>query len=604
MSALLLGLALGLMPQVEAAQAPALVHIYVTAVDAKGRAVDGLVPDDFRILEDGAVRRVDSVRLVRASGALQPGDTVLPILTSTDERTEAAHEGTRVIGLFLDEYHVSPGDSTDVVRRALLAFIDDHLGPRDLVVVLRPLDSLLRIRATRDLRAVRAMVASFEGRKGLLEPRNSFEENFIAAGHPQVEAVRAQISTSVLHALVTHLGELPGGRKALVIASEGFDRGIRRRGENLPTASGLVRLSHRAGVMLHPLDPRRPPGPDPAAADVLPALPGREMLQLLAEGTGGVAMFGPEAWRDGLANALGELNHYYVVGFESPAGGDGRLRPIDVRPTRSAVHLRAPTGYWTDSPLEQMRMSLAARASIPPPPPLPLRRTSPLIRPWFGVARGGEGFARVSFVWEPVDRLPGVRQRGGDPARVSMRVMTADGTPVFEGLVTSVDAGMPDLSLVTFDAPAGRLRIELSIEDARAGRLDTDVRDVIVESPAGPVALGTAAVIRGRTARDMRELRDDPGAVPTASRTFSRTEQLLVRVPVYAGQQTADVSARLVSRAGRAMRQLLVTPGPWPDQQQIDVPLAALPAGEYRLEVTAAQEGYAVTEALDFRIVP
>ncbi len=588
-----------------------LVHVFVTATDARGRSVDDLDADDFRILEGGVPRQVESVRLVRAGGTPAPGETPPPILTVTDERTEAAREGTRVIGIFLDEYHLAPGASTDVVREALLELVDARLGPRDLVVLLRPLDSLLRIRATRDLEAVRAEIAAFEGRKGLLEPRSEFEENFIAASPERIEAVRSQIATSALNALVAHLDRLPGGRKAIVVASEGFELGTRRRGELLPTVSGVIRLSHRAGVVIHALDPRPEPVTSSGTAErdgvtqgAAPSLPGRDVLRELVEGTDGLALFGPTAWRESFGQVAAGLNHYYVVGFQSGAPGDGRFHEIDVAVARPAVVARAPAGYWTDSPLERLRVTMAARAAAPPPPPLPVRRTSPLIRPWFGVARGAEGFARVSFVWEAVELQPGARRRTVPPARIAMRVTTIDGTPVFEGVVDAWEAGSPATSLASFDAPEGRLRIEMSIEDAAASRLDTDVRDVLVDAPAGPLALGTAAVFRARTAREVREMRDDPRAVPTASRTFFRGEQLLIRLPVYADGGHADVSARLVSRAGRAMRTLTAEPGPLAGQQQFDLPLAGLPAGEYRLEVTAARDGRAVSDALDFRVVP
>ena len=52
------------------------------------------------------------------------------------------------------------------------------------------------------------------------------------------------------------------------------------------------------------------------------------------------------------------------------------------------------------------------------------------------------------------------------------------------------------------------------------------------------------------------------------------------------------------------MRRLTAEPGPLDDGQQIELALNGLPAGEYRLELTAAHDGVASTQALDLRIVP
>jgi VWFA-related protein len=604
---LLVGLTLALGAQADVSGDAGLVHVFVTATDARGRTVEDLQPADFRIDEEQVAREVASLRFIRAEGALAPGEAPGPIRSADDERREAAKEGTRIVGIFLDEYHVSPGAAAETVREALLALVNRHLGPRDLVVLLKPLDSILRIRATRDLGWVRAEIASFEGRKGRLEPRNAFEETFIAASPVQVEAVRAQISTSVLHAMITHLGDLPGGRKGVIIASEGFDRGPRRRGEALPTAAGLVRLAQRGGVVIHALDPRPEVSNPPAASAADGAAPlasGREMLRALTGDTEGYALFGPDGWGDGIARIVADLSHYYILGFRPAAEGDGRRRALAIRVTRPSIRLRAPQGYWTESPLDRLRVALAEQRPAPMPAALPVRRTSPLIRPWFGIGPESDGIARVTFVWEAVDRQPGGRRPTAEPARVRMRVTTPEGTPVYEAVVAPATPTHEAAALAAFDAPVGRLRVELTIEDTESRRLDTDVRDIVVERARDTLAFGTAAILRGRTARDLRELRNDPHAAPSSSRAFSRTELLLIRLPVHPADEELEISALLVSRAGRVMRELTLESAPIAGMQQVELPLAGLPAGEYRLELRASHNGESISEALDFRVVP
>ena len=75
------------------------------------------------------------------------------------------------------------------------------------------------------------------------------------------------------------------------------------------------------------------------------------------------------------------------------------------------VQLRARSGYWAPSANDRLGAELVALANRPPPPVQiePLRRSSPLIRPWFGLSLSDEGKMRVTFVWEPTAGVPGSR---------------------------------------------------------------------------------------------------------------------------------------------------------------------------------------------------
>jgi hypothetical protein len=52
------------------------------------------------------------------------------------------------------------------------------------------------------------------------------------------------------------------------------------------------------------------------------------------------------------------------------------------------------------------------------------------------------------------------------------------------------------------------------------------------------------------------------------------------------------------------MRSLPVAARPGTDLQQVEVPLAGLVAGEYRLELTAEDAGVAAKEVVVFRVTP
>jgi hypothetical protein len=405
-----------------------------------------------------------------------------------------------------------------------------------------------------------------------------------------------------LNALSTHLGSLGRARKTILFVSEGFAPGPRRRGdEALPTLETVIRTANRASVSIYPFNPTGTMAGSPSAE--------RETLRALADETDGRVI--PEALdaAAGLTRIVSDASAYYVIAFRAAhSDADGKFHPVQVQIRQRDVQIRSQRGYWAASADDLLRARLLAKDAEPRPLPEPPRHVSPLIRPWFGVARGATGSAQVSFVWEPAGRVPGDRSRADLPARITLTASKPDGTEVFEGVVRSVGYGADDSgdapARIVFETAPGRLRVRMSIEDATSRVVDTDVRDLIVNPLTAPVALGTAEVIRLRSARDFRMVEADAGAVPVAAREFSRAERLLIRLPVYATDGSPIVSARLVSKPGSAMRDLSVVPGPVPGFYQIDLPLAGLASGAYTVEFLARSPGGEAKDSLAFRVTP
>ena len=100
------------------------VRIDVIAVDARGTAISTLMPREFELREDGRLQALDDAQFLSNS--------------------------PRLVAIYLDEYHITAGADADRAREALTAFLDRELGPRDLIVVMKPLDSLYSIRLTED----------------------------------------------------------------------------------------------------------------------------------------------------------------------------------------------------------------------------------------------------------------------------------------------------------------------------------------------------------------------------------------------------------------------------------------------------------------------
>ena len=109
--------------------------------------------------------------------------------------------GGRVIGIFLDEFHVQAGDTTMRARAALTQFVDTHLRDGDTVALVKPLDPLHAITFTQDRDAIRKVIAGVRRHAGDYTPRSEFEHNFISRDPRTAEATRAQVVTAALQAL-------------------------------------------------------------------------------------------------------------------------------------------------------------------------------------------------------------------------------------------------------------------------------------------------------------------------------------------------------------------------------------------------------------------
>ncbi|MBI3490425.1 MAG: VWA domain-containing protein [Acidobacteria bacterium] len=553
-----------------------LVQLDIIVSDARGRVVSDLTPADFELREEGTPQVIEQLRFVQAAGGGDP----------------------RLFSVFLDEYHVSRGENTDRARAAVTQFVEREVGSSDLIVVMKPLDSLLTIQLTHDRDAVRRVLESFEGRRGDYEPRNAYEKNYFAGTPARIESARNQVALSALNALAVHLGALTDRRKTLVLVSEGIGRAERRRGQEfLPSLETVIRSANRANVSVYPVDPEASAADDPGGA----------ALRTLAGETDGLLIDGDLL--GGLSRAAADSKAYYLLAYRSMRPDDGKFHAVQVQAKRPGLQLRARKGYWAPSPDDALRAEVLAKINAPKPaaPLEPAPHVSTLIRPWFGMDRGDAGRTRVTFVWEPATRVPGDRSRRV-PSRLVLTALAPDGEVLFEGPVSptgpaTVDEPGATAARALFETPPGRLRLRMSIQDAGAQVLDQDVRELAVRDLHAGVVISTPEVLRARTAREFRSI-DTVAAVPVASRDFSRTETLLIRFHASgSSSERPALSARLLGRMGQVMRDLPVTPAATPDgENTIDLSLAGLASGEYAIEVTAKSAAGEATDRITFRV--
>jgi hypothetical protein len=110
--------------------------------------------------------------------------------------------------------------------------------------------------------------------------------------------------------------------------------------------------------------------------------------------------------------------------------------------------------------------------------------------------------------------------------------------------------------------------------------------------------LSTPAYYRGRTAR----LINAPDAVPTASREFTKQDQVAVRAHAWTLDGRApEFAARLLNDHGEPLHALAATVTA-PGFASVAIPIGSLGPGRYVLEMTATDEGVATQALTAFRV--
>ena len=527
--------------------------------------------------------------------------------TRPQTKYRAAREAsTRVIAVYLDEFHVSAGESTERVREALGRFIDEQLRPQDLVVVMKPLDHLTTIRFTRDRDAIRKTIAGFNGRRGDYEARTPFEEQYVGRSPAAIRIARAQIVMSGLRALTTRIGDLQGGLGAVVLVSEGFATNVpRSRERRLPDLQSLVRVASRAHVLFYAFDPSAlAPSPTTDASDGDAAGPdAMAELHTIAQQTGGQSLSGGQDLAAALQRVSHDLDAYYIVTFALPTGNDGRFHSVQVSSRRKGSQVRARSEYW--SPMPEVRLTRIA------PPPLTMRavRRSPLIDSWLGMTMEPGGRRRMIFTWTPsTSTASPARRIPVRPDIVLLKVTTLSGAVLFDGEVRPARGpgiASQRAASATFLADQGRLQLDMTILQADGTKVDTGSQDFDVpEMRSGRPQILPAQLFRAASAREVREISADVHAAPLPGREFRRTETLLLRVPTWdTSGASVTVSARLINRIGSPVSDF--TPVPFENNakvSQFDLSLARFAPGEYSIEIAAQSSSGIARELIRVKI--
>ena len=623
------------------------VRVDVIVSDKKGTPLADLKASEFEVLEDGKPQAIEQFKFIKVDGNPQPGDApARQIRTTYDEETEAGRDDVRLFVIFLDDYHTRVGGSL-VVKEPLTRFVQQQLGPNDLLAVMYPLTPIDAVTLTRNHSSIVSAIQRFEGRKFRYEPRNQFEEQYSNYPTEVVEQIRNQVTMTALRGLASRLGALREGRKAIIFVSEGFTTllppqmrnpiatlpGVgnpRARdpfaGENdaredtaqlfseadmLSQMRDVWDAANRNNAAIYTLDPRGLANFEYGIeegvgfkTDAKGLRVSQDSLRTLASETDGRAIVNQNDLSKGLAQMVRDSSAYYLIGYNSTqAPNDGKFHEIKVRVKRPGVEVRARKGYWAPTVEDTAR----AIAGPKPGPPKPVQEalasiaapggrsgagTRP-IRTWIGTARAENGKTRVTFIWEPSPSAPGTRRE--QAGRVSLIAANAGGDLVWRGRVPEAGlasaapsaAPVPGAVMgpqrVSFDAPPGKLELRISVEEAGGG----GVIDTEIRDVTVPDLTAGEGLSTPRVFRS-RTARDFQTIVrdPDALPTATREFLRTDRLLIRFDAYGSDAPvATLLNRAGQKMADLQVNPAPAGATHQIDLSLSSVAPGEYLVEL-------------------
>jgi Ca-activated chloride channel family protein len=272
-----------------------LVVFSATVVDAHGRPVTNLEPDDFRVVEEGRLQSISRFH----GGQDQPARVLLLVDGSGSmggklKVNSVRFAAERVLDALSDEDQV-----------ALAGFDSRYWG----VVAF-----------TRDREAIRRGL-------GTLDPFGS------TALHDALDEAARDVASH---------GE---GRRAVVVVTDGVDTSSTSTPEEVLVRSRALDVPIYVISAVSPLDDPESPlyvGREAQGA----AVAGGEMLERYAALSGGAAFrVSSYAGVRGAAERIAaELKHQYRLGY-APPRGPARFRRVEVRTTRRDVTVRTRSGY-------------------------------------------------------------------------------------------------------------------------------------------------------------------------------------------------------------------------------------------------------------------
>jgi len=522
-----------------------LVIVDVTVRDKSGKAIDGLKPGDFTLLEDGKLQKIQVFEHQKLSLDPAPPESP-PSLGDQNALPEAPkttitaatpgqiqYHDKRLMVLFFDFSNMGIPEQLRA-QDASLKFLDKQMTPSDMVAILL---FTTAIQVMTDFTADRTTLTTIikelpiGDAADLAADADTGDDNgedtgaAFVADETEFNIFNTDRKLAAIEEAVRKLAALPE-KKALVYITGGISKtGI----ENQAQLEASINAAVKANVAIFPIDARGLMGDAPGGGASKGATRGagifngsalnaqrasinssQETLATLAADTGGKVFLDSNDLTLGLQQVQQELRSYYVLGYYTTnTKEDGKYRKIVVKLNSSlSAKLEFRDGYYAQkvwgkfNGVEKEQQLKEALAAADPLTDLPLA----LEVDYFRISPSAY-FVPVS-VRVPGSVLALAAKKAGSETEFDFVGQIQDERKAVVGNVqdfikVKLDAGeAAKLSRrnIHYDAgftlAPGRYRMKFLVREAQSGHMGTfDARFVVPDLAADSKTLKTSSVI-------------------------------------------------------------------------------------------------------------
>ena len=362
------------------------VEVDARVLDAQGKFVTDLKPEDFEIFEDRRPQKVTAFSLVNIPVERQQRPLFASQPVEPDVRNNLQGADGRIYLLVLDDLHTNALRSQRT-KLAARMFIERYIGANDLAAVVHTAGrSDANQDFTNNQRLLLQAVDKFMGRKLRSSTLNKIDDANRRAGtglandpaqdlDDRERGFQARNALDTVRNLSQYLGNIRGRRKALVMFSEGVDYNIydimsagntgnMEASTVMDATREMLAAATRANVAIYGVDPRGLGASFDGLAEIQ-SFPddtslglnqsalfnetrlGQDSLRTMSEETGGFAVVNRNDFANAFQRIVDDNSSYYVMGYYSTnERRDGRFRRIEVRvKDRPGLVVRARKGY-------------------------------------------------------------------------------------------------------------------------------------------------------------------------------------------------------------------------------------------------------------------
>lgn len=619
-----------------------LVRVDVVVVDADGRPVTGLRPEDFEVLDNGRPQPVSLFQEMSHEAAA--ASSFLPHDVGSNVSTDTG----RLVVLLFDDLHIRK-EWADRARQLAKEFVL-NVGA-DATMALLSTSGTYQVDFTDDRSKILAALDGLSGRENRIalimpagtcggpthpnEPQRPEvmapgEAEFRALNHVPVPAMTQPCSPASYFRTIGHeidsstlfqqletaarlLATEDARHKAFVWISDGLPFGTTgiaptgHSGENTTKAyfDAAIDAMHQSGVVTYAIDPvgtghLTPESPVPM--DILT----REKigsLTAVSRQSGGFAVVNDDDLAGGMRRIVQDIDNYYLLGFY-PADQNAGPHQLSVNVKRPGLTIRHRPSYVVAPPavaagraasLATLVTSMVPKANLPmrlfaaplPPASRSTREARVAITlevraPSNGAAASGAFSDKLSYGVFAVDINTGrVVRSTARSAALSFRPGAEDGSARY-AIMTSL-ALLPGQYQLRAAARSEKLGLEgavyLPLDVPDFGRRDLAITTLILGEATIPVAAAEAQKLLPFS--------------PTLDREFSPQTTLRVYFEVVPSSGKVHLEALVEFLNGEGIpvessQHALESGAGARIPANLQVPLAGLPGGAYRLRITVA----------------